>query len=329
MERLSFPLPVADMNMEVIGYLDDDALYNLCKTSTNSELLCYFPDVWSPNRPSQLAPLNFLRPLYKNWIDFYENVRNDYVYVIVDTMDRNTIRTVYLVDNIRSAAEHVLAKIGIKGSVEQLNYDLSQYVKTGRSYEIGFARKNVEYDSIRPYDYMLYQVGHGAIGAHMPSFLSWPSLRSTQPLMLAKKSRGLFSRNKAKDDELYYCNYNGDNLNIIEEKGYIRLRIGNIPVEKIECERVLDYPIFKFDETVTFRKLKIDVFLVPDRVIDGTNNFFVVTVPSTTSLSPNTGSVDTEEMALETLKRHGTFYKSQELFVVLAALKEQTQMLRR
>ena len=212
MEQVSFPLPVADMNMEVIGYLDDDALYNLCKTSTNSQLLCASPAVWSPQRPSELAPLNFLRPLYRDWIDFYENVRNDYVYVIVDTMDRYTIRTVYLVDNMRSAAEHILAALGIKGSSEQLNYDLSQYVKAGRAYEIGFARKKVEYDILQPYDYMLYQVRHGAVGAHMPSFLSWPSLRSTQPLMLAKKSLGLFSRNKTIPDELYYCNYNSNNL---------------------------------------------------------------------------------------------------------------------
>ena len=320
MEQLSFPLPVNDMNMEIISYLDDDSLYNLCKTSTYSQLLCESPDVWSVNRPSELAPLNFLRPLYKNWIDFYENVRNDYVYVIVDKMVRNTIHAVYLVDNIRLAAEHVLSKIGIKGSVEQLNYDLSQYVKTGRSYEIGFARKNVQYDSLRPYDYMLYQVGHRDIGSHMPSFLLCPSLSSTQPLMLAKKSRGLFSRNIAKADELYYCNYNGDNLSIIEEKGYIRLRIGNIPVEKIECERVLDYPIFKFDETAIFRKLKIDVFIVPDRVIDGTDNFFVVTVPRPTS--PNT-----KAMTLETLKRDGTFYKSEDLFVLLDALNKRDRKL--
>lgn len=328
MEQLSFPLPVNDMNIEVIGYLNDDALYNLCKTSTNSLLLCASSDVWSPNRPSELAPLNFLRPLYKDWIDFYENVRNDYVYVIVDTIDRDRLRTVYLVDNIRTAAEQVIAKLGIKASIEQLNNDLSQYVKAGRSYEIGFARKNIEYNNSWPYDYMLYQVGHGAPGAHMPAFLSWPSLRSTAPLMLAKRSRGIITIIRD-EDKLYYSNYTNDNLNIVEEQGYNRLLIGGILGEKIECERVLDYPIFKRNYIGTFLKLKIDLFLVPDRVIDGTNKFFVVTVPTTMSPVPDERNVATEEMALEKLKRYGTFYKSQDLFFVLAALKEQAEMLRR
>lgn len=36
----SFPLLVNDMNTEIIRHMEDDALYNLCKTSRKSKLLC-------------------------------------------------------------------------------------------------------------------------------------------------------------------------------------------------------------------------------------------------------------------------------------------------
>lgn len=63
MTELSFPLDLDDMNIEIIGHLDDDALYNLCKTSNRSKQLCSNPVAWSSNRPSKLAPLNFLQRL--------------------------------------------------------------------------------------------------------------------------------------------------------------------------------------------------------------------------------------------------------------------------
>lgn len=207
-------------------------------------------------------------------MDFYENVRNDYVYVIDDTSHNKKLRGLDITNDIKSATKYILSALRLNGAINLIEQDLSQYVKANECYEIGLARKNVTYD------YMLYQVRSGTVGLQLQSFLSLPLLNSSEVLMLAKKKRGFLSRVELDGDTFYYCNYNNSNLKAMEELGYNILTIGNAPIKNVSFLRIQDYSIFEMTRPLDIQVLKINVYLVSDRIIDGTDNFLVATLPA-------------------------------------------------
>lgn len=90
-EDYQFPLPIQDMNNEIIARLDDDSLYQLCQTNKQMARTCLSDNIWALRANSPLAPLFIVRNQYKNWMDFYANVRKDYLYYVTITGNENMI----------------------------------------------------------------------------------------------------------------------------------------------------------------------------------------------------------------------------------------------
>lgn len=316
MNELSFPLEVDDMNMEVISYLDDDALYNLCKSSKNSKRLCSNPAVWSAQRPSQLAPLNFLLPFYSDWMEFYENVRNDYVYVTVHKDSQDFYIEVHAI--ITDAFHLVLRKLRTfqisndLTTIEQLYYsNISQYLKPSESYEIGLARKNYIYTQGVFYDHLLYKVDSRATSV-VNSLVSYPELLSPTMLIIGKQSSGMLISTVV-DNDVYYCDYTDDNLMVIETKAYNALLIRTGDRKSADFFRLRGQRIFRCVLS-SIKKIKYSgLFLVPPGLIDNYSTFMLVVMPVGVEISRAASAVD----VLRMLEEYGTFYRAQDLLAFL------------
>lgn len=319
MEPLSFPLSVKDANMEIISYLDDDALYNLCKTNKSSERLCESTMAWSANRPSQLAPLNFLQSLYRNWIDFYENVRNDYIYVVVADVtiryhrNPNIVRpniTFYPVTSIKSA----FALIKTFPTIMQVAGTI--FATYYNKFEIGLARKNKLYD-LKAYDFLLFELTDNT---EFGDYYNWPVLNLGHPIVLAQKNIKQLSTEIPTN---LYCDFTDVDLHRIMLSNYSTIHIRYNDIMITFSER-LDTSIYLglFGIKSTFH-----MFVIPDYLIDGTNKILIVTLPTDISIYSTKFNdfyrqltrMSRNEIYAEYFKMYGTFYKLQDLFDLIAA----------
>jgi hypothetical protein len=81
---------IDDIQMEVMSHMDDQTLFNYCRTSKHADQICNSVAVWLP-RIQRVPGLSLLLPYrshYKNLRDFYRNIRNDTQYVLMDLFDK-------------------------------------------------------------------------------------------------------------------------------------------------------------------------------------------------------------------------------------------------
>ncbi len=171
-EDYRFPLQVQDMNNEIIARLDDDSLYQLCKTNKQMIRTCLSDKIWALRANSPLAPLYLVRNHYNNWLDFYEFVLFDSLYGVTVTLPDNKDRfysspTVFT--SIRAALRHLFNNMN-SSSHDIRKLTLEQLVTTTPDFDVGkygtitLIRKNENFKGARGiHGHLLYSVGAGNI----------------------------------------------------------------------------------------------------------------------------------------------------------------------
>lgn len=170
-EDYQFPLPVQDMNNEIIARLDVDSLYQLCQTNKQMMRTCLSNNIWTLRANSPIALLYIVRNQYKNWLDFYEFVLFDYLYCVTVTFPDNknsfyspptvftSIRAALrrLFNNMNSPS-HNVRKLPLEQLMASPTFDAGKYGT------ITLIRKNVDFKGARGiHGHLLYSVGAGNI----------------------------------------------------------------------------------------------------------------------------------------------------------------------
>jgi hypothetical protein len=169
-----FPLPVQDMNNEIMARLDDESLYRLCQTNKQMSKFCLSNNIWTLRANSPLAPLYIVRDQYKNWMDFYANVRKDYLYYVNGHFGGGFT-------SIMKAFSGLLDIVGIphKQSYEELESVASRtdlIAADGEHRFIALIRKCVIYDREEIHENILYSIGGGGGDFVNPDMLKFPDL---------------------------------------------------------------------------------------------------------------------------------------------------------
>jgi hypothetical protein len=185
-EDYQFPLPVQDMNNEIISLLDDESLYQLCQTNKQMAKTCLSNNIWTLRANSPLAPLYIVRDQYKNWMDFYANVRKDYLYGTGSGDVYTDIKMAFaeLLHRIRSPY------ITIKPTLDQLVLAAANtdHTHKHKPVSIRLIRKGVIYDRNNPGEHILYSVGMDNNFLN-PNILMYPDLVDV-PIMILVSDDG-------------------------------------------------------------------------------------------------------------------------------------------
>jgi len=193
-EDYQFPLPVQDMNNEIISRLDDESLYQLCQTNRQMARTCLSNNIWTLRANSPLAPLYIVRDQYKNWMDFYANVRKDYLYYVGVRKDysyragEHGIHT-----DIKFAFLSLLRytkSLSRSARLEQLELAAARPTLPGRHGSIKLVRKDVVYDRKNVGEFTLYSIGTGDDFLN-PAILTFPDLVNMPVMKLVTKSEDM------------------------------------------------------------------------------------------------------------------------------------------
>lgn len=185
-----FPLPVQDMNNEIIARLDDESLYQLCQTNKQMARTCLSDNIWALRANSPLAPLFIVRDQYKNWMDFYANVRKDYLYYVNvgAGIGRGLVFTNIITAFRRMFAITTPSNDPYKMTLEELRSLVFNTKHRSVSIFITLARKDTVYDQGNVGEYMLYKIGKGDDEFLNPTILEYPNLVDIPVMILVSNS---------------------------------------------------------------------------------------------------------------------------------------------
>ena len=320
-----------EVNNEFVKSLDDEALYAFCRTSRDADYLCSLPAVWDAGRPSVLASLNFLRDEYTDWIDFYENVRKDYIYVVeIISTSRNlagdnrvNIKISYDIQsafNIVFGALHIddnNRRMMIARYTDYIGTNLFIYLKPETvQITIGLAHKNIySYKAGQAYGYTLYQITRQNIVRSIPNIEFLPVLDST--LEVAFLSEGMLLSKF--NDNIYYGDVTTKYLTygITNKYKSLHLSDNNVLFSNLTTGAYVG-------RIASYSEMSGLLVLVPGVDIDGSDEYNVVVLPYEVNNINSTKYINyaqTSEDMATFLKEHGTFYELNKLRQVVNALK--------
>ena len=321
-----FDVVSPEVNNEIIASLDDESLYRLCYTSSDMYDVCSLPAVWNIDRSSPLIPLYLLRNKYQNWLDFYENVLDDYVYVLLVVHGTNTI-AVRIFSDIKEAFVELLSRIKYElGYITRdwrkqllndyptyVNQDLSQYLDntTTRQLAIGLARKNTVHKQTMPYDYLLYKAEYPNINITAANLLAFPNLHPIDNTAIAYKNIDKLNT------DIYYGDVNDEFLAYITLHKYSMFKVSDdeLVLNLVPIHNIYYGLLFDMDDM-----LSAIIVLTSDILIDGSNKYRIVTLPFYTDTNYTTNYLRNEDDSYKVaafLKRYGTFYELEDLSGVI------------
>ena len=357
LEDFRFPLPVQDANLEIATRLDDEALYELCFVNKSFVATCTSPSIWNTRSSSPLAPLFFLKDNYKNWMDFYANVKQDWLYVVVQLTDTNKLLGVnafidagkafeYLIEDAIFATYRLTLETYLDKWSEQLGYqvtldmlskvvDIMEYVDDRRSTTIFMAHKRRTYSSDNYGDYILYSI-NPANKLINTDILNYPLLQQGSfmvvyyPITQLKEELDEVDEVDAKERfkerpsevaseetlTFYYDDVNTLTLRKLHMLKYKAKML--IPITFTFRRWEYGFYLGNFEESV--------VILIDDRVIDGSNDYRIVLIPTSKHykgellykrlLYPRINFDDTQSL-IDFFKNEGTFYDLKDLHKVV------------
>jgi len=195
-EDYQFPLSVQDMNDEIIAKLDDESLYQLCQTNKRMAKTCLSKNIWIIRANSPLASLYIVRNQYKNWMDFYANIRKDYLYcVIIRDVRSRGIGITSVFTNIREALLVLLGDLNLLSfsfdeagnvPIEQLKLIITNPGHIG-PHDIGLVtliHKNTIYDKNNMGEHILYSINGSGDSFLNPAVLTFPDLMDVPVMQL-------------------------------------------------------------------------------------------------------------------------------------------------
>jgi hypothetical protein len=196
-EDYQFPLPVQDMNNEIISRLDDESLYRLCQTNKQMAKTCLSNNIWTMRANSPLAPLYIVRDQYKNLMDFYANVRKDYLYRLRSDVYSAVFTSIKVAFYrlLRMIEYPHATRLMTPEQLESAAANTSLTTGMNKYGDITLVRKNVVFDDENLRENTLYGVGRGDKDFLNPNVLSFPDMIDVPVMTLVlrpiplKKSR--------------------------------------------------------------------------------------------------------------------------------------------
>jgi hypothetical protein len=167
------------MNDEIIKHLDDESLFRQCQTDEQTAKICLSESIWTLRANSPLAPLFMVRDQYKNWLDFYTNVRKDYLYgVYTHNVPGGMFANIKVAFHrlLQSINHQYAKKIKTMKQLESAAIN-ADFVTDNSSYGfIVLVRKRVVYDQETMRKNTLYSIGEGTDNFPEPTILMFPDL---------------------------------------------------------------------------------------------------------------------------------------------------------
>ena len=313
-----------EVNNEFIKSLDDESLYRLCHTSRDTQYLCSLPAVWDPDRPSALAPLYMLHNEYNNnWMDFYKNVRKDYVYV-VNYVSRGHA-SLFVASTIKDAIILMLTRLNIlpddrnrrqllnANYLEYLQQDLSSYlIPPLINIVIGIARRHTQYEMPYPYRSILYMVTSPSINALVPNLELFPTLDPANNMAIISDGHG-----NDKEQRVIYTSLNNEMIEYAALNSYQTISLAN----RITSLQLSKHGFYVGRFYYYHKKRPSDIMvLISDKYIDGSDIYRVVILSSIIDAMVTTSYILTRILTIEDfhaiiqyLKKYGTFYRIEDI----------------
>ena len=313
----------ADMNNEIVALLSDNDLYNLFRTSRDMAYLCSLPAVWNINRSSELIPLYFLRNDYQNWIDFYLNVRKDYIYVVTKQRTDDTETMIKMAYDIKTAFSYILNLLQFHSEDRQqmlqhyafyMTENISGALSSGtKQITISIARKNKLYTATMPYEYVLYEITKINTTRMIPDVASFPHLDSSLQTVFASPSNRIAF---LPDETIYYGDINTAYLRHVVDQRYEILNLfDNIRFYFQPGPNLYRAAVVYIQD---YQPVTWILVLISDKFIDGSDEFRLVALRNANNnLNLEGGSVKVGIY----LKQHGRFYKLQDLTKIIKMIK--------